>query len=261
MIRSEQLDLATGEVIDFDASNFFVILEGAGLQVAERGRETWTELDPLTVIGDQTKGALGPLRIKNATGGTVSALLYTSDRGINPHGLLQAQSVALASIASGLVLAVKGEAAHDASAAAIAPVVVGAEARSNERTAVTQADAARLVCDLVGRLVVQPYALPADKLRGLVNISAVGVVDLIAAQAAGVKIYLTSLVVANDAATDNVLIVLDGAAELFRVAVKAGATEHLTFPVPEETTAAAALRINVTAATSLRVRAVGYKGV
>jgi hypothetical protein len=152
-----------------------------------------------------------------------------------------------------------GAAAHDAAVSG-APLLQGAEALSTERAAVNTGDATRLTADLVGKLVVAPYAQSDLAVRGNAQLAAAGVVDLIAAQAAGVRTHLTSLLIANDGGADNVAIILDGATEVYRIAVKAGASQQVSLPMPVPGTAATAWRFNITGATSMRAHASGFKG-
>ncbi len=157
-------------------------------------------------------------------------------------------------------LTVVGAAAHDAVVSGN-PLLMGAEALSTERAAVTTGDAVRLAADLAGKLVVSPYAASDLGVFGSVQLAAAGAVDLIAAQAAGVRTHLTSITINNeDAVATNVMIVLDGAAEIFRVSVTAGDSKTIPFPSPLRGTAATAWKVNVTGATSMRAFASGFKG-
>lgn len=152
-----------------------------------------------------------------------------------------------------------GKAVHGAAVSG-APVLLGVEALAAERAAVGAGATARLLADLVGKLVTSPYAQSDLAVRGSVQLAAAVAVDLIAAQAAGVRIHLTSVVIANDGGADNVGILLNGAAEVLRLAVKAGDSVAVPLPMPLPGTAATAWRFNVVNATSMRAFAAGFTG-
>src|SRR5687767_9951497 len=58
-------------------------------------------------------------------------------------------------------LPVGGNVAHDAADSGN-PQKVGAQARSTDPTAVASADRANLIADLLGKLIVLPYAIPEN---------------------------------------------------------------------------------------------------
>lgn len=164
---------------------------------------------------------------------------------------------------------VVGFTAHDGAVSTDAPILSAAEARSTERAAVASADVARLITDLVGKLVVLPYTIPELMLSGkTAAMTGTGDTAVIAAQGASVRIYVTSLVIVNDHATVGTEVVIkDGATELFRVYVPAlngtagPNTVTVTLPVPLRLTANTALNAaNVTTASNTYVAAVGYRG-
>lgn len=266
--RAVAFTLAAGESRKFDAMRFLALSSASSsIEIAPRGKSG--SFGPFTlkqIFEDPDGGDLGPVELRNPTGGAVTFTVVTSNKRIAFSDSSAAQSITIdgvsvtvpVSIAAAVTTA--GQAAHDAAIAG-APVHVGGEALAAERAAVTSGDAVRAAYDLHGRALQLPFAHVGDRVGASVAIAAVGVVDLVPAQGAGVRFHLTTLVVSNeDAAADNSAIILDGAAELLRVRVKAGDTVAVTFPVPEHTTANTALRLNVAAATAMRVRARGYKG-
>lgn len=195
--------------------------------------------------------------IKNTDGSTNDILVASGAAELRDNRLiidsLNPVSFALTGDAT-----VVGKAAHDAVVAG-APMLNGAEARSSEGAAVGNGDAVRLMGDLAGRLVVAPYAPTDLAVRGSVQIAAVGVVDLVAAHAT-LRTHLTTIMIANEGAADNVGILLNGAAEVLRVAVKSGDTVAVPLPMPLPGTAATAWRFNIVNATSMRAFAAGYQG-
>lgn len=109
---------------------------------------------------------------------------------------------------------VVGDAAHDAAVAGN-PVLVGAEARTSEGTAVANADACRLTTNSVGKLVVIPDAVAgatwsyAAASGGITTTTGVTVKT---AAGAGVRNYLKSIQVINGHATvDTDVQIRDGA--------------------------------------------------
>lgn len=97
-------------------------------------------------------------------------------------------------------LQVQGAAAHDAAVAG-GPVLGGAEARTTDGTAVASGDAVRLQADVFGKQVVHLGALPELHFDDTTNFTNATAADLIAAQGAGVKIVVTSVLVTNAHAT------------------------------------------------------------
>ncbi len=257
---------------------FFALVAGVGLKLRIPGGSNVIDLPINFVFGENDGADIGNAEVFNPTGGAVDFKLLTSSRSFIASG--NTSNVTIAAVATNFP--VKGIDA-DGVASTAAPVqvagndgalvqtlktdttgrleTVSAETRTTERAAVADGIAARLVVDSIGRLVTAPHAPTSLRLSAFVTIAAIGVVDLIAAQAAGVRIYLASLTIGNDGGGDNVAIILDGAVELFRVPVKAGDTVQLLFPIPEQGSAATALRVNVTVATSMRVHAIGHKGI
>lgn len=105
--------------------------------------------------------------------------------------------------ASTNTLEVVGDAAHDAVVAGN-PVLIGAEARTSDGTAVASGDVVRLLATLLGKQVTYPYALPgldwhyAAASGGIVNTTGV---TARAAAGAGIRNYITRIQVINGHAT------------------------------------------------------------
>lgn len=164
--------------------------------------------------------------------------------------------------------AIGGIQAHDAADSGNNPVKIGAKATSSEPTAVSSGDIANLITDLVGKLIVLPYANPENFVSGAITTAMTGTTStsLIAAPAAGLRNYITQITVSNAHATVGTDVIIQdgsGGTTLYTIpaaAVYGGAT--ITFPVPlrQPTTATAIYCANVTTGASTKVSASGYKG-
>lgn len=148
------------------------------------------------------------------------------------------------------------------------PLNLGAQAVSSENAAVTTARQVQLVADLVGKLIVLPYANPENFVSGAITSAMTGTTStsLIAAPASGLRNYITQITVSNAHATVGTDIVIQdgsGGTTLYTIpaaAVYGGAV--VTFPTPlrQPTTATAIFCANVTTGASTKVSASGYKG-
>jgi hypothetical protein len=148
------------------------------------------------------------------------------------------------------------------------PVKIGAKATNAEPTALTTGQRANLIADLVGKLIVLPYANPENFVSGAITTAMTGTTttSLIAAPAAGLRNYITQITVSNAHATVGTDIIIQdgsGGTTLYTIpaaAVYGGAV--ITFPTPlrQPTTATAIFCANVTTGASTKVSASGYKG-
>lgn len=148
------------------------------------------------------------------------------------------------------------------------PLNNGAQAVSAENTAVTATRQVQLVADLVGKLIVLPYANPENFVSGAITtaMTATTTTSLIAAPAAGLRNYITQITVSNAHATVGTDVIIQdgsGGTTLYTIpaaAVYGGAV--ITFPTPlrQPTTATALFCANVTTGASTKVSASGYKG-
>ena len=146
------------------------------------------------------------------------------------------------------------------------PVLIGAKALSADQAAVDTGDAVAPIADLVGKQVVMPYAINQNFISGATaKIEVDTVISLIAAQAAGIRIYVTSLLVTNSDATVGSLVeIRDGTTTILwrGYAAPAGGGFACAFPVPLRGTAATALNVYcMTASAEVYVSASGYIGV
>lgn len=158
------------------------------------------------------------------------------------------------------------EIAHDAADSGN-PTKVGGRATSAEPTAVASGDRANFYTDLTGRQVIAPYALPGLALQGNPSvITGTSSTEVVAAQGAGVRFYMTSLLVTNSDATVGTLVsITDGSGGTVLAqgyAAAGGGGFSITFPVPCRTTANTALHaVCGTTSAEVYVSAHGYSGV
>lgn len=171
--------------------------------------------------------------------------------------------------------AVGGIQAHDAADSGNNPVKVGAKATNAEPAAVSASgDIANLITDLVGKLIVLPYANPENFVSGAITSAMTGTTStsLVAAPASGLRNYITQITVSNGSTTVPTDILIQdgsGGTTLYVIPAPAGtgtgtgaSGATLTFPTPlrQPTTATALYCANVTTGASTKVSASGYKG-
>ena len=247
-----------------------------------RGQQTKANSLPVTLASDQ--GALSitasslPLPTGAATAakqpapgiaGTPSSDVLTvqgavSMTALKVDGSAVTQPVSGSVSVSGTVTAsnVSGNAAHDAVDSGN-PVKVGARARSADIAAVAADDRTDLVADLTGKLIVNPYAVPESSLAGATAaITSTSDTAVIAAQGAGMRIYVTELLVTNaHGSVGTVVEIKDGATVIHRgFAAANGGGFALAFPKPLRLTGNTALNAaNVTTGSSTYVSASGFK--
>jgi len=159
---------------------------------------------------------------------------------------------------------IEGPTAHDAASAAN-PVLVGAHAVSAEQTAVANADLTRLITDLVGKLIVLPYANPENLVSGkTAAITDTTNTQVLAAAGAGVRNYVTTILVTNSHATVGTLVKInDGSTEIFSgYAAAAGGGFAISLVSPLRGTANTAINAQCgTTGANVYVSITGYKGV
>lgn len=163
--------------------------------------------------------------------------------------------------AIGTVTAV-GAAAHDAAISGN-PVRVGARGVSADVTAVTAGDAVDLIADLNGKQIVLPYAIPENMISGATAaITGTSDTSVIASPGAGLRNYITQIIVTNSHATVGTVVEIKSATTvLYRgYAAPVGGGFAIQFPVPLRCAANEALNAaNITTGSSVYVSASGYK--
>ena len=160
-----------------------------------------------------------------------------------------------------------GDVAHD-SADSGNPVKIGAKASNAEPAAVANGDRANLYTDLAGRLISLPYSTPEYMVSGATTTAMTGTTStsLIAAPGAGLRNYITTIIVSNaHASVGTDVIIQDGSGgttllTIPAAAIYGGAVINLPVPLRQPTANTALYCANVTTGASTKVSAVGYKG-
>lgn len=148
------------------------------------------------------------------------------------------------------------------------PINLGAQAVSSENAAVTTARQVQLVADLVGKLIVSPYAGSNNFVSGAITSAMTGTTStsLVAAPASGLRNYITACTVSNAHATVGTdVIIQDGSGGTTLWTFPAAAVyggSNLAFPTPlrQPTTATALFAQNVTTGASTKISCNGYTG-
>jgi len=222
---------------------------------------------PWIVAGGGTAGtaATGVLTVQGITSMTPLLVTPAANSAVN---LAQYGGNNVISAGTNGALAIGGTVATNTAITAN-PLNLGAQAVSSENTAVTTARQVQLVADLVGKLIVLPYANPENFVSGAITSAMTGTTStsLIAAPASGLRNYITQITVSNSHATVGTDVVIqDGNAGTTLYTIPAAAVYGgavVTFPTPlrQPTTATAIYCANVTTGASTKVSATGYKGV
>jgi hypothetical protein len=273
------------------ASDYGVVVRLPALPALAAGTNNIGDVDVLTLpalaAGTNNIGDVDVLTVPaplNLTGGGVEAsalrvTLATDSTGVlsvdDNGGSLTVDGTVTANLAAGtnnigdvdvLTLpGVAGTVAHDGADSGN-PVKVGGYATSSERTAVASGDRADFITDLVGKQIVLPFANPENFVSGAQTTSMTGTSDteVIAAQGAGVRLYITTVVVTNGHATVGTYVNLkDGTTtKASGYAAAAGGGFSVHFNPPLRLTANTAFNAaNATTGSDTRVFATGYKGV
>jgi hypothetical protein len=159
---------------------------------------------------------------------------------------------------------VVGDAAHDAAAAGN-PLSIGATAETalSGITLVADGDATRLYAGVDGVLITRPHCNLEDIVSGVDTDTAGDSTAVIAAAGAGIKIYVTSVIVKNThASTDAYIDLRDGAAGSVKATIPAPAAGGaiVNFDVPLPFTANTAVCVDPSAAvTSIITTVIGFK--
>lgn len=147
------------------------------------------------------------------------------------------------------------------------PLNLGAQAVSSENAAVTTARKVQLVADLVGKLIVLPYANPENFVSGLTAaMTGTTSTSLIAAPASGLRNYVTHIIATNSHATVGTFVLIQdgsGGTTIYEgYCAPAGGGFSISFPTPlrQPTTATALYCQDVTTGANVIVSASGYKG-
>jgi hypothetical protein len=145
------------------------------------------------------------------------------------------------------------------------PTLNGGRAQNAEPTAVTNGTAIADARDLVGKQITSPHANKENFISGVsALITTATNTQIIAAQAAGIKIYITAIQCHNSGATGSLLTITSGSGgtALWRAwNAPTSSTPPMVFPTPISTAAATGLFVTTGAAsTSQGCTATGYIG-
>jgi len=145
------------------------------------------------------------------------------------------------------------------------PVNLGAQAVSSENSAVTTARQVQLVADLVGKLIVLPYANPENFVSGTATATDTTSTSLVAAPASGLRNYITQFTVWNSSATNTYIKIQDGSGGTTIYTLPCptvgGSVISLPTPLRQPTTATALYFAANASANAVFISASGYKGV
>lgn len=159
-----------------------------------------------------------------------------------------------------------GDVAHDAVDSG-APVKIGGVATSSQQTAVASGDRVNTAHTLNGSPIVAPYTTPENIVSGAITTAMTGTTStsLVAAPGAGLRNYITTLIVSNAHATVGTDVVIQdgsGGTTLMTIPAAAaygGAVINLPVPLKQPTANTALFCANVTTGASTKVSAIGFK--
>lgn len=155
------------------------------------------------------------------------------------------------------------------------PFKIGGKAISAEPAAVSAADRVNALFDLVGKLIVLPYANPENFVSGVISsaMASTTSTSLIGAPGANLRNYITQITVSNASTTiPTDIIIQDGSGGTTYYVLPcpigsgtgtgtSGGTFVFPTPLRQPTTNTAVFCANVTTGSSTKVSASGYKGV
>lgn len=157
---------------------------------------------------------------------------------------------------------VVGNVAHDG-ADTRAPVKIGAKAETalSGITLVADGDRTDLHAGVDGVIITRPHCNLEDIVTGNASDTTGGSIQIIAAQAAGIKTYLTQVTLTNTHASTFVYVELkDGGTAKHTIPVPPSSGATVQFPVPLPGTAATAWNFDPSAAVStIFCSAIGFK--
>lgn len=146
------------------------------------------------------------------------------------------------------------------------PVTIGGYAVSAEASGIVNGEVVRFVSDITGKQIVMPYANPENFISGVTASGIVNTSDrqIIAAQSAGVRSYINTILVTNaHASVGTVVHIKDGSTKVYSgYAAANGGGFSVSLPTALRLSAATA--VNAACATTgadVWVSLTGYKGV
>lgn len=216
------------------------------LSVDDNGGSLTVDNATISVVGTGTEATAQ--RVTIATDST--GVLSVDDNGssLTVDGTVTASNTA-------------GDVAHDAADSGN-PVKIGGVAKSTEQTAVATGDRVNFVADLVGKQIILPYANPENFVSGNGSNTDGTTTSLISAQGAGIRTYITSIVITNTSASNIYVEFKDDITAKYTIPAPANSGAIITLPTPLVGTANKAWWFDPsTAATTIYCSAAGYKGV
>ncbi len=139
------------------------------------------------------------------------------------------------------------------------PVYVGGYTATSLTSPTPKVDgkmlALRVTAD--GRLLTLPYANPEDTVSGVASDTSGASTEVIAAQVASVRTYLTWVHIINTSATATYVELKDGTTVMDRLYVKATDSAYVTYPTPLKGTAATAWNFDAAAGVTTLFYAAG----
>lgn len=248
--------LGAGGGLKVDGSGTALPISAASLPLPTSASTLAEQQSQTTVLGATTDAA-----VTAGNSGSISAKLRSISRDLVANVVLAAGSNLIGAVTA------KGGAATNV-AVADNPLNNGAQAVSSENAAVTTGRMVQLVADLVGKLIVLPYSNPENFVSGAITTAMTGTTStsLVSAPGAGLRNYITTLIVSNAHATVGTDVIIQdgsGGTTLLTIpaaAVYGGAVITLPTPLRQPTSNTALYCANVTTGASTKVSAVGYKG-
>jgi hypothetical protein len=153
-----------------------------------------------------------------------------------------------------------GSTAHDGADSGN-PVKVGGRARSSDIAAVANDDRTDFVADLTGKQVVRPHCIAEQQVSGVASTSGTGDTSVIAAQGVGVRLYVTSISIANSSANNPVVEIKSGTTVIWRTIAPASGGSNIIFDPPLRLAANEALNMaSLTGSSTVYFSANGYRG-
>lgn len=145
------------------------------------------------------------------------------------------------------------------------PINLGAQAVSSENSAATTARQVQLVADLVGKLIVLPYANPENFVSGTATATDTTSTSLVASPGGSLRNYITQFTVWNSSATNTYIKIQDGSGgtTLYTLPCPTVGGSVITLPTPlrQPTTATAIFFAANASANAVFISASGYKGL
>lgn len=219
------------------------------------------DVDVLTING------VAPAFGSGVRGATVQRVTIATDDSV-PVTIASVPSHAVTNAGTFAVQAA-GDIANDAADSG-SPQKIGGVATITEQTAVSASgDRVNASFTSTGKQIVQNFSTPEYFVSGAITtaMTATTSTSLVAAPGAGLRNYLTTIIVSNAHATVGTDVIIQdgsGGTTLMTIpaaAVYGGAVITLPIPLRQPTANTAIFCANVTTGASTKVSAVGYKGI